>query len=129
MAVVTYVPKCILESEDLVTFSDLGISYEEGSITLGGCKVNCVKVYNLTETQLFDKIDSHALLESTDAMKNSFVQRSITVLFMKLRQAAALKDKDQRVLATCALMGAINALGAVDARAAARFLALVRGIN
>ena len=128
MGVVTYIPKCILETEDIVTLKDMGVQLEEGHINIGSCKVNCIKVYNLTETQIFDKLDQHSLVESLSSDANSFVQRSITIIFMKIRQVAALKDKDQRMLGTCSLLAAVNALGAVDPKSANRFLPLIRGI-
>ena len=129
MAVVTLIPKCILEEEDLTTLRDMGIEFEDGSITINKCKVNCIKVINLTETQIFDRLDSHSLLESAETERNSYVQRAITVLFMKLRLVSAMTDKDQKLVATCALMGAVNSLALMDTRAATRFLALIRGLN
>lgn len=129
MAVTTLIPKCILEDEDIITLRDMGIEVQEGSVRLGGCKVNCIKVVNLTETQIFDRLDAHSLLESIETEKNSYVQRAATVVFMKLRQVATIQDKDQRCIATCSLLGAVNSLAAIDPRTASRFLAILRGIN
>lgn len=129
MAVTTIIPTCILEDEDIVTLRDMGVQLEEGSVILGGCKVNCIRVINLTETQIFDKLEAHSLLESIETERNSYVQRAATVIFMKLRQVASIKDKDQRCLATCSLLGAINSLAVIDPRTASRFLAIIRGIN
>lgn len=129
MALASYIPKALLEDEEIVTLKDMGVKLEEGSITLGKCKVNCIKVYNLTETQVFDKLDSHVLLESTDAQKTSYAQRCMSVIFLKLRSVAQIKDKDLRQAATCSLLAATNALAAVDIKVANRFLPLIRGIN
>ena len=46
MSVISYIQKCLLEEESITTLKDMGIKLEEGSITLGRCKVNCIKVYN-----------------------------------------------------------------------------------
>lgn len=129
MALASYIPKALLEDEEIVTLKDMGVKLEEGSITLGKCKVNCIKVYNLTETQVFDKLDSHVLLESTDAQKTSYAQRCMSVIFLKLRSVVQIKDKDLRQAATCSLLAATNALAAVDIKVANRFLPLIRGIN
>ena len=129
MAITTIIPTCILEDEDIITLRDMGIQVQEGSVKLGSCKINCIKVINLTENQIFDRLEAHSLLESVDTERNSYVQRAATVVFMKLRQAAAIVDKDQRCVATCALLSAVNSLAAMDPRAGSRFLAILRGIN
>lgn len=127
--IISYIPKCLLEEEAPNQLRDMGIKLEEGSITLGKCKVNCIKVYNLTETQVFDKLESHSLLEATDAEKNSYASRCMSIIFMKLRQAQNIKDADLRCAAICSLFAAINALAAIDMKTANRFLPLIRGIN
>lgn len=127
--IISYIPTCLLEEEGITTLKDMGIKLEEGSITMGKVKVNCVKVYNLTETQVFDKLDSHTLLEATDAEKNSYASRCMSVIFLKLRQAQSIKDKDVRCAAVCSLLAAVNALASIDMKTANRFLPLIRGIN
>ena len=127
--IISYIPKCLLEDEAPTQLRDMGVKLEEGSITLGKCKVNCIKVYNLTETQVFDKLDSVSLMEATDAQKNSYASRCMSIIFLKLRQAQAIKDKDLRCAAVCSLFAAVNALAAVDLKTANRFLPLIRGIN
>lgn len=127
--IISYIPKCLLEDEAPTQLRDMGVKLEEGSITLGKCKVNCIKVYNLTETQVFDKLDSISLMEATDAQKNSYASRCMSIIFLKLRQAQAIKDKDLRCAAVCSLFAAVNALAAVDLKTANRFLPLIRGIN
>lgn len=129
MAITSIIPKCLLETEDITTLKDMGIQLEEGSITLGRCKVNCIKVYNLTETQVFDKLDSHTLLEATDAQKNSYASRCMSIIFLKLRQVTTIKDKDLRCSAVCSLLAAVNSLASIDMKTANRFLPLLRGIN
>lgn len=129
MAVTALIPKCLLEDEGVTTLKDMGVHLEEGHVNIGKCRVNCVKVYNLTETQVFDKLDAHTLLEATDAEKNSYASRCMSVIFLKLRQAATIKDKDLRCTAVCSLLAAVNALAAVDLKTANRFIPLIRGIN
>lgn len=129
MAITTIIPTCILEDEDIITLKDMGIQVQEGSVKLGKCKINCIKVLNLTESQIFDRLEAHSLLESIETERNSYVQRAATVVFMKLRQVATIIDKDQRCVATCALLGAVNSLAVIDPRTASRFLAILRGIN
>lgn len=129
MALISIIPKCLLEEEDIITLKDDGVLLEEGSITIGKCKVNCIKVYNLTETQVFDKLDSHSILESTNAEKNSYASRCMSIIFLKIRQASAIKDPNIRCAAVCSLLAAVNGLASIDIKVANRFLPLLRGIN
>ena len=129
MAITSIIPKCLLEDEDIITLKDMGIQLEEGSIKMGRCKVNCIKVYNLTETQVFDKLQSRSLLESTDREQQAYGNRCMSVVFLKLRQAQAIKDKDLRCVAVCSLLAAVNALAAYDVKTANRFLPLIRSMN
>lgn len=129
MAVISIIPKCLLENEAVTTLRDMGVRLEEGHVNIGKCKVNCIKVYDLTETQVFDKLDAHSLLEAVDAEKNSYANRCMSVIFLKLRQVATIKDKDLRCSAVCSLLAAVNALAAVDIKTANRFIPLIRGIN
>ena len=129
MAVISYIPKCLLDEEAPNQLRDMGVELEEGSITVGRCKVNCIKVYNLTETQVFDKLESVSLLEATDAQANNYGNKCMSIIFLKLRQAQSIKDKDLRCAAVCSLFAAVNALAAVDMKTANRFLPLIRGIN
>lgn len=130
---VSIIPKCILEEEALVELKDMGVKFDEGSITIGRCKVNCIKVYNLTETQVFDKLETKALLEArerpTDAEVKTYSSRNLAILFLKIRQVAQIKDKDLRCSAVCSLLAAVNSLATIDPRTATRFLPLIRGIN
>lgn len=129
MAIISIIPRCLLEEEDIITLKDEGVSLEEGSITIGKCKVNCIKIYNLTETQVFDKLDAHCILESTNSEKNSYASRCMSIIFLKIRQASAIKDPEVRCAAICSLLAAVNALAAIDIKIANRFLPLLRGIN
>lgn len=123
------IPKCLLETEDIVTLKDMGVQLEEGSVYMGKCKVNCIKVYNLTETQVFDKLDAHSILESTDAEQRSYANRCMSVIFLKLRQAQNIKDKDLRCAAICGLFAAVNSVACLDPKVANRFLPLIRSIQ
>ena len=126
--IISYIPKCLLEEEAPTQLRDMGIKVEEGSITLGRCKVNCIKVYNLTETQVFDKLESKSLLEATDAEKNNYGSRCMSVIFMKLRQVQTIKDPEVRCAAICSLLAAVNSLAVIDMKTANRFLPLIRGL-
>ena len=93
MAVISLIPKCLLETEELTTLRDMGISFEEGSVIVGKCKVNCIKVYNLTETQVFDKLESKSALneagkgninDATNAELRTYSSRNLSIIFSKL---------------------------------------------
>ncbi len=129
MAVISYLPKFILEAEEAITLKDMGVHIEEGNINMGKFKVPGYKIYNLNECEVYDKLETCKLYESTEQEKLSYANRSTAVMFMKLRQAAAIKDPEVRIAATCGLLAAINALAAVNARVADRFISLVRSIN
>ena len=129
MAVTSYIPKCVLEDEQIVTLRDMGVKLEEGTIPIGKVRVNCIKVYNLTETQVWDKLDSRRLLESTDAEQRSYANRAVTVVFMQLQKVRQIKDNDLRIAAAASLLAAINSLAGLDVSIANRFLSLVRGIS
>ena len=130
--IVSYIPRYVLEEEQIVALKDMGIKTEDVKYTCGNTKINCLKVYNLTETQVWDKLDTMSLLETTDQdkiQKNSYAQRAITVVFMQLRKITTIKDKDLRAVGAAWLLAAINGLASLDVKVANRFLALVRGIS
>ena len=129
MAVTSYIPKCVLEDEQIVALRDMGVKLEEGTIPIGKVRVNCIKVYNLTETQVWDKLDSRRLVESTDAEQRSYANRAVTVVFMQLQKIRQIKDNDLRIAAAASLLAAINSLAGLDVSIANRFLSLVRGIS
>jgi hypothetical protein len=126
--IISYIPKCLLEDEAPTQLKDMGIKIEEGTITMGNCKVNCIKVYNLTETQVFDKLESRSLLEATDAENRNYASRCMSVIFMKLRQVQTIKDPEIRCAAICSLFAAVNSLAVIDMKTANRFLPLIRGL-
>ena len=125
------IPTCLLEDEALVDLKDAGVKFEEGSVILGGYKVNCIKVYHLTESQVFDKLESKALLETkaTDAELKTYSSRNLAILFTQLRKVQNIKDKDLKCAACCSLLAAVNSLAVIDPRQASRFLPIIRGIN
>ena len=129
MSVISYIPKCLLEEEQIVALRDMGVNLEEGKMTFGNVKVNCIKVYNLTETQVWDKLDSRRLVESTDVEQKSYANRAVTVVFMQLQRIKQIKDKDLRAVGATSLLAAINSLASLDTTVANRFLSLVRGIS
>ena len=132
------IPRFLLEEEALTELSDMGVKFEKGSVTLGRCKVNCIKVYNLTETQVFDKLESKSALneagkgninDATNAELRTYSSRNLSIIFSKLRLVTNIKDKDLRTAACCSLLAAVNSLAVIDPRQASRFLSLIRGIN
>lgn len=129
MAVISYIPRCVLEEEQIVALKDMGVHFEEGKLPIGNVKVNCLKVYNLTETQVWDKLDGRRLVESTDAQKMSYANRAVTVVFMQLQKIRQIKDPELRAVGAASLLAAINSLAELDVSIANRFLSLVRGIS
>lgn len=131
--IISLIPKCILEEEALVELKDLGVKFEETALLIGRCKVNCIRVYNLTENQVFDKLETKKLLEAndfgSDAERKSFASRNLAIIFMKIRQVANIQDKEVKCAAICSLLAAVNSLAAIDTRSASRFLPLIRGLQ
>lgn len=130
---ISIIPTMLFEDEDIIELKDMGIKFDEGYVNLGKNKVKCIKVYNLTECQVFDKLEKKAILEAkgdkpSEAEIRSYVSRNLAILFLKIRQTANIKDKDVRCASTCAMLAAVNSLASMDARSAARFLPLIRGI-
>lgn len=129
----TIIPKCLLEEESIVELKDMGVKLEEGSMIIGHHKVNCIKVYNLTESQVFDKLESKKLYEVagkvSDAELRTYSSRNLAIIFTQLRKVQNIKDKDLRCAACCSLLAAVNSLATIDPRQASRFLPIIRGIN
>lgn len=128
---ISYIPTCLLDEEAPQELRDMGIKLEEGKLVVGGCKVNCIRVYNMTETQVFDRLETKALLETkaSDAELKTYASRNLAIIFTKLRQVQNIKDKDMRCAATCSLLAAVNSLAVIDSRTAQRFLPIIRGIQ
>ena len=129
--ITTVIPRFLIEEEALTELADMGIKFREGSVTIGKCKIGCVEFYNLTETQVFDKIESKALLENkaSDAELKTYSSRNLSIIFNQLRKVNNIKDKDLKCAAACSLLAAVNSLAVIDARQAQRFLPIIRGIN
>ena len=131
---ISIIPKFLLEEEAPTELQDMGVKLEEGTVTLGNHKIDCIKVYNLTECQVFDKLESKSLLEhmnedkASDAEMKTYSSRNMSIIFMKLRQVANIQDKDVRQAAVCSLLAAVNSLAVIDPRTASRFLPLIRSI-
>lgn len=123
------IPKFLFEDEDIVTLADRGIKFEQGKQTIGTYKVPCYKFYNLTETEVFDELESNALLEDvSETQKNSYANRVMSILFLKIRQIANLQDKNQKLIASCSLIAAVNSLADLNINYAKRFLPMLRGM-
>jgi hypothetical protein len=91
--------------------------------------VPCYKFYNLTETEVFDELESNALLEDvSETQKNSYANRVMSILFLKIRQIANLQDKNQKLIASCSLIAAVNSLADLNINYAKRFLPMLRGM-
>jgi len=85
----------------------------------------------LTETQVFHKLEKRRLLEgkTSDVELKTYSSRNISILLMKLRQVANIKDKDIRYSAYFSLLVVINLLDILDSSTTSRFLPIIRGIN
>lgn len=131
--ITSIIPKFLLEEETLIDLKDKGVKFESGSVVVNGYKVDCIKFYNLTECQVFDKIEHNSLLEAategrSEAEAKAYASRNLSIIFNKVRAVANIKDRDLRVTATCSLLAAVNGLAAIDFRQASRFLPMIRGI-
>ena len=124
------IPKFLFEIEDIISLQDKGIQLQEGNQVIGNYKIPCYKFMNMTETQVFDELESNMLLEANDrtAELNGYANRMVSILFLKLRQIATIKDKDQKTAATCSLAAAVSSLANVNVNYAKRFLPLLRSI-
>ena len=125
------IPKFILEVEDIITLKEKGIQIQEGTQVIGNYKVPCYKFLNISETEVFDELETHSLLEAADnraADLNGYANRMVSILFLKLRQVATMKDKDQKTAASCSLAAAVSSLATVNVGYAKRFLPLLRSI-
>lgn len=123
------IPTMLFETEDLVTLADKGIQYEEGTQNIGKVKVPCYKFMNITETQVFDLLESRQLNESEEQEKASFANRASAVLFLQLRKVNMIKDPEKKVVAVTSLTASVMALAAINSRVAQRFLSLVRALS
>jgi hypothetical protein len=125
------IPKFLFEIEDIITLQDKGIQLQEGTQVIGNYKVPCYKFMNLSETEVFDELEKNSLLEADthrSAELNGYANRMVSILFLKLRQIATMKDKDQKTAASCALASAVSSLATVNVGYAKRFLPLLRSI-
>lgn len=123
------IPKFLFEDEDIISLIDKGIKIEHGKQTVGEYKVPCYKFYNLTETEVFDELDSNALLEDvSESQKMSYANRVMSILFLKIRQVAGIQDKNQKLIASCSLIAAVNSLADLNINYAKRFLPMLRGL-
>lgn len=130
--ITSIIPKFLLEEESIIELQDMGIKLDEGSINLGKLKIPCIRVHNLTECEVFDKLETKALHEVNGpniGEMRTFVSRNLAILFIKVRQVANMKDKDARCAATCALLASVNSLATIDVRSASRFLPMIRAID
>ena len=127
---ISILPKFIFEDEDIITLRDKGIQLQEGLQTFGDYKVPCYKFYNLNELEVIDELYKGSLLESKDdtSQKNSFAVRVVSTLFLRFRQVVNIKDTDQKIIAACALMSAVNSLAQINIQYANRFVPLLRSI-
>lgn len=125
------IPKFVFEKEDIITLKDRGIQIQEGTQVIGSYKIPCYKFLNMNETEVFDELETHALLEASDnrqADLNGYANRMVSILFLKLRQIATIQDKDQKAAASCSLAAAVSSLATVNVTYAKRFLPLLRSL-
>ena len=122
-------PKFLFEIEDIICLQDKGIQIQEGNHIIGKYRVPCYKFYNLNETEVFDELEDHNLHEANDDRELlGYANRMVSIMFLKLRQIATIKDASQKISAACALAAAVNSLATINVTYAKRFLPLLRGI-
>lgn len=125
-------PKFLFTEEDVVALQDEGIQIQRGNQILNGIKVPCYKFFNMTETEVCDKLQRHPMSEATDAKQaqlDSYAMRVSSVLFLRLRQASAMRDKNEKLQAGCSLLAAVNSLALISPSYANRFVNLVRSLG
>ena len=123
------IPKFLIEEEDIIALKDKGISIQEGLQTVTNYKIPCYKFYNIDEISVFNELQGNKLYEATsESEKISFANRMASILFLRIRQAAQIKDKDTKVQAACSLCAAVNSLAEINMNYAKRFLPLIRGL-
>lgn len=127
---ISVIPKFILEVESIVELKDQGIKIEEGIQRIGKFNVPCYIIHNMSESEVFDTLEKHSLLEaSSNSEKTSYANRAMSIIFLRLRQVNAIQDKEQRLVAACSLLSAVNSLALIDMNYAKRFLPLLRAIS
>ena len=124
------IPKFLFDEEDIYYLQDRGIKISEGNQVVGKYKIPCYKFFNLNENEVFDELEGNSLNEAdiTDSQKMSFANRSMSILFLKLRQVMNMQDKEQKIAATCSLIAAVNSLAVINLNYAKRFLPILRGL-
>lgn len=126
--ITSIIPKFLLEKEDIIHLKDKGIQFQEGFQTIGKTKIPCYKFFNLSETDVFDELYIPLNEATNDAVKISYANRVASILFLRIRQVAALTDKNQKLVASCSLLSAVNSLASLNISYAQRFLPLLRGL-
>ena len=121
------IPKFIFDEEDIIYLRDKGIQVQEGNQIIGKYKVPCYKFFNISETEVFDELRC-PLNESTETENASYANRLVSILFLRFRQVQQMQDKEKKIAAACALVGAVNSLAVIHMKYAQRFLPLLRSI-
>lgn len=122
-------PKFLFDEEDIIYLKDKGIQIQEGSQVISSYKIPCFKFYNLNECEVFDTLEHNRLYEAnTESEIVSYATRVAAVLFLRIRQVASIKDKDQKIAAACSLLSAVNSLASLSTKYALRFIPLVRSL-
>lgn len=124
------IPKFLFEKEDIIYLKNKGIKLEEGLQRIGNTKVPCYRFYNITEMEVFDEMRNpiHEGSSNLESERNSYAQRVSSILFIRIRQANQIKDIDQKVIAACALLDAVNSLALINIQYGKRFISLIRSI-
>lgn len=124
------IPKLLFEDEDIITLKDKGIKIEEGIQTINKFKIPCYKFYNISEMEVFDELNKNSLLEANnDSIKNSYANRMMTIIYLRIRQVATMTDPEKKLSASCALCAAVNSLADININYAQRFLPLLRSLG
>lgn len=127
---ITYIPQFLFESEDINTLRDKKLDFRKGVLTIGRCKIPCFEFQNLTTDEVFNKLEEDNLWEAqtTESDRRSFASRTMAIMFLRIREVAAIPDKNARLAAVSGLIAANTALFAIDSSYARRILPLLRSI-
>lgn len=127
------IAKFLLEQEDIVTLKDWGLKFDEKTIPIGRTKVPSYIFYNVTESEIFDYLDSASvykftLSEAGDTLQKTFVSRAWSVIFTQINRVNKLPNDGSRVAAVCSLLATCVSMADLDTNLASRMLQLIRNL-
>ena len=121
------IPMFLFETADIAYLKEKQIKFDTGTVSIGQNKVNCYRFYNLNEMELFDELKS-PINEDNNAMLKNYASRVASLLFLRIRQIMTIQDATQKLIASVALMSAVNSLANIDVQYGNRFVSLLRSI-